>query len=213
MPFFEIHCRAEQARSHSLEDFSKGLSAMERRVFPKAMSRTINDVAGKAKTKTMRMLSLKMGIKKKHLNKRYFDLKKSTTKTLEFTWTGRSKPLPLSYFGGKPLKAGSDSTKSFHKRKGKPGYSAASLGVRRKYKFFGRTMESGHEGAFIRSRTATWRKSKTGKWGTYPITQRFGASVPVGMLQAAVWKTWGVETERLRERFDKNLSFYVSKLK
>lgn len=209
MPFFNISMEVNRAENFSLGDLAKELTAIERQAFPQAMSRTVNELGAKAKTAATRAMVGKMGIKRKFLNKRYFKVSRSKARgpDFEYSWSGTSKPLPLSYFKGRGLKHGS--------KKGRRGYAASPLGARRKYFFFEARMSSGHVGAFIRDPNAKVRKGGAGKVGAYPIKQRFGPSIPVGMIQDETDKAWTSVAGRkpFEERFRKNLEFYVSRIR
>ena len=194
------------SKRFDLADFEKDLNDYERKVFPQAINRTVNDVGKKARTATMRELTKTMGVKKKSLKKRYFHTTPSTFRTLSFTWTGRSKPLPLKAFKGKGLKHRS--------QKGKMGYSASVMNKRRKYKFFKAKMSNGYEGAFYRLPNNKHQRSRSGKVGAYPIKQAYGASVPNAMVQDVVEKIWNKSTEQktFEAKLDSNMKFYVGKL-
>ena len=207
--FFSISLVETTKNTISLKDFERDLSDMEREVFPKALSRTANDVGAKAKTATMKVLVKNMGIKKKHINKRYFRFERSTINNQSFAYGffGSSIPLPLSYFKGKGLK---------HRSKlGKKGYAATIFGKRKKYKFFAAKMDSGHVGAFYRERGSIYGESKTGKVGVYPIKQAYGPSIPVGMVQEVVEREWVKLTGQgiVEKKLAANIKFYASKLK
>lgn len=207
--FFSISLVETTKNTISLKDFERDLSDMEREVFPKALSRTANDVGAKAKTATMKVLVKNMGIKKKHINKRYFRFERSTINNQSFAYGffGSSIPLPLSYFKGRGLKHGS--------KLGKDGYAATTFGKRRKYKFFQATMKSGHVGAFYRKKGARHGTSKTGGVGAYPIKQAYGPSIPVGMVQEVVERAWVklTDTKTVEKKLSANIKFYMSKLK
>tara|TARA_R110000824_G_scaffold82382_1_gene206457 strand:- start:62 stop:676 length:615 start_codon:yes stop_codon:yes gene_type:complete len=197
------------ASQFSIKDFGKELKGVDKEAFPLALNRTVNEVGAKAKTQAMRAMRKKMGIKRKRLTKRYFEIKRSTLRgtDFEYSWQGTSKPFPLSYFGGRGLKHRS--------KKGKFGYSAASLGTRRKYKFFEVKLASGHVGAFVRKSGARHTTSNTGKRGSYPIRQAYGASIPLGMIQDETEKAWTVASSQriIDAKFGKNFAFYLSKVR
>lgn len=209
MPFFNFSMQIDRAENFGLGDLAKELTALQRQAFPKAMARTVNEMGAKAKTAAMRAMVKKMGIKRKFLGKRYFkvDRAKARGPNFVYSWSGTSKPLPLSYFKGRGLKHGS--------KKGKRGYSATPLDNRRKYFFFEARMKSGHVGAFVRDKNAKVRKGAGGKVGAYPIRQRFGPSVPVGMVQDETDKAWSnlAGRQAFEQRFEKNLDFYVSRIR
>ena len=206
--FFHFVLEEETSTSLNLLDFEKHLNDIERKVFPSAVSATVNAVGAKAKTAAMKELAGGMGVKKKALKPRYFTLSKSTIRmhpNQAYSWSGRSKPLPLAAFHGKGLKHRS--------KKGKQGYSAAVLGKRRQYKFFQATMKSGHVGAFYRKSNSTHGRSNTGKLGEYPIKQAYGVSIPTGMIQAAVERAWNRMTSnvKFRVKLESNIDFYSSR--
>ena len=206
--FFHFVLEETTSTSLNLDGFDKHLNDIERKVFPTAVSRTVNDVGAKAKTAASKELAKGMGVAKKALKPRYFTLSKSTIRmhpNQAYSWSGTSKPLPLVAFKGKGLKHRS--------QKGKFGYSAAVLGDRRKYKFFSATMKSGHVGAFYRKSNSTHGRSNTGKLGEYPIKQAYGVSIPTGMVQAAVERAWNNATKqgRFDAQLKKNIDFYSSR--
>ena len=204
--FFEIK-ESTTGTVFNLSDFEKELSDLDKKVFPQALSRTVNDVGAKAKTAAMRELAKAMGVKKKALKKRYFKLQRSNARQQNFMywWSGTSSPLPLASFKGRGLKHRS--------QKGKQGYAASVLGKRKKYKFFEATMSSGHVGAFYRKSGSTHQKSSTGKRGEYPIKQAYGVSVPTGMIQSAVERAWNNLTKQnvFEKKLDANMAFYKSR--
>jgi hypothetical protein len=206
--FFHFVLEEETSTSLNLLDFEKHLNDIEREVFPTAVSRTVNDIGAKAKTAAMKELAGSMGVKKKALKKRYFNVDPSTIRmhpNQAYSWSGTSKPLPLVAFKGKGLKHRS--------QKGKFGYSAAVLGNRRKYKFFSATMASGHVGAFYRKSNSTHGRSNTGNLGEYPIKQAYGVSIPTGMVQAAVERAWNAATKQpvFEKKLQTNIDFYSSR--
>lgn len=209
MPFFNVAVEVDHAQQFSLADLEKELTEIERKAFPQAMNRTVNELGAKAKTAAFRAMVKKMGIKRKFLNKRFFEIRRSRIQGSDFgySWAGSSKPLPLSYFKGRGLR--------HNWKKGRPGYSASPLGGRRKYRFFEVRTKSGHVGAFIRDKDAKRRTGANGKVGSYPIRQRFGPSVPVGMIQDETDKAWSGVTDQaaFEQRFHKNLSFYVERIR
>jgi len=206
--FFHFVLEEETSTSLNLLDFEKHLTDLERKVFPTAVSRTVNDIGAKAKTAALKELAKGMGVKKKALKPRYFKLDPSTISmhpNQAYSWSGRSKPLPLAVFGGKGLK---------HKsKKGSMGYSAAVLGKRRQYKFFQATMKSGYVGAFYRKSNSTHGRSNTGNLGEYPIKQAYGVSIPTGMVQRAVERAWNrmTSTAKFHIKLKKNIDFYSSR--
>ena len=206
--FFHFVLEEETSTSLNLAGFDKHLNDIERKVFPTAVSRTVNDIGAKAKTAASKELAKGMGVAKKALKPRYFKLDPSTIKmhpNQAYSWSGTSKPLPLAVFGGRGLKHRS--------KKGKQGYSAAVLGKRRQYKFFQATMKSGYVGAFYRKSNSTHGRSNTGKLGEYPIKQAYGVSIPTGMVQAAVERAWNAATKQAKfeKKLQTNIDFYSSR--
>lgn len=141
---------------------AKRLLADTPRAMPKIITRSVNKVAVKARTRIVRRVASEITVKQKDLRSRNVKLKKAnyTTQTATISITG--KRIPLIQFRAKQTKKGVT-------------YKIKKTGGRKKIPHaFITAMDSGHRGAFRRKGTSR-----------LPIVELFGPSIPAAMENIA----------------------------
>lgn len=141
---------------------AKRLLADTPRAMPKIITRSVNKVAVKARTKIIRRVASEIAVKQKDLRQRNVKLKKANYSTQTATIKITGKRIPLIRFGAKQTKKGV--TYKIKKSGGRKKITGA----------FVEAMSSGHRGAFR-------RKGKS----RLPIVELFGPSIPAAMENVA----------------------------
>jgi len=201
--------------SDNIKEVQRGLSKFQKRAMPKAVTRSINDVARKTLTQSRREVAKEMGVVQKAL-KKSFRLKRATFKKPTSWLFCQGKPIKLINFKNtRALKKGVKS-KAYGENKFYPGAFIA-------------TMPGGHKGVFKRGKVGSYAQRKRRGKGlvriksgpnqgqsyakALPIKELYGPSAPTTMADSRIQR---LIKQQIYKNFPiflrRNLSFYVSRL-
>jgi hypothetical protein len=203
--------------SSNIKEVQRSLSRFEKKAMPKAVTRSINEVARKVFTQAKREVANEMGIVQKHI-KSSFWLRRATTKRQIAEVITKGQPIKLIAFKNtRALKLGVKS-KAYGESKFYKGAFITTVG------------KGAHKGVFAKQRNKLGdyrqRKIHSGlgriKSGpnqgrayakALPIKELYGPSAPVTMMDRRIQR---LIQQQIKNNFPvylrRNLTFYVSKL-